>query len=68
MPVASVAAFRSALNTSFSGETHVSPSRSAKRLNWDVPCLHTLHIIKIKGLMSHSTSHRCVSLGDSGFS
>lgn len=52
MPVDSVAALTSALNTSFLGGTHVSPSGSVKCLSRDVLCLCTLYVVKVQGFMS----------------
>ena len=52
MPVDSVAALASVLNTGFLGGTHTSPSGSVKRLNRDVLCLHTLYVVKAQGFMS----------------
>ena len=50
MPVDSVAALASVLNTGFLGGTHVSPSGSVKRLNRDVLCLCTLYVVKVRAL------------------
>lgn len=52
MPVDSVASLSSVLNMGFLGGIHVSPSGSAKCLNRDVLCLHTLYIVKVQGFMS----------------
>ena len=52
MPVDSVAALASVLNTGFLGGTHTSPSGSVKRLNRDVLCFHTLYVVKAQGFMS----------------
>lgn len=52
MPVDSVAALTSSLNTGFLGGTHVSPSGSVKGLSQDVLCLCMLYVVKGQGFMS----------------